>query len=223
MTSQDLFNSIEAGDLAGVDRTLTSEPLAIQARTAEGLTPIMVAAYWGQAEVLDRLLEVGADLDFWEAATVGATNRVSQLVNDQPQLVQSRSADGFTALHLAVFFGHPDTARVLIDAGSDVSARTTNAFDNQPLHAAAASSAAKSRLACVHLLLEAGAPVNERQSGGFTPLMSAAQKGDTPVAELLLAAGADAGLNDDQGQSAVDHAVNAGHTDLAAKMRTFMR
>ena len=222
MTSQDLFTSIEAGDLAGVDRTLSSEPLAIQARTAEGLSPIMVAAYWGQAKVLARLLEAGGDLDLWEASTVGATDRVSQLVNDQPGLVHSRSADGFTALHLAVFFGHPDTARVLIDTGSDVSARTTNAFDNQPLRAAAASSAVQSRLACVRLLVEAGAPVNERQAGGFTPLMSAAQKGDNPVAELLLDAGADPGLEDDQGLSAVDHAVNAGHTDLAAKLRTFI-
>ena len=219
MSYEDLFASVEKGDLDSVTRILSSDPLAIEARTPEGLSPIMVAAYWGQDEVLDRLVAGSGALDFWEAATVGATDRIRQLVGDDPDLAKARSTDGFTALHLAVFFGHPETARTLIDAGADVSARTRNAFDNQPLHAATASSKAESRLASVRVLLEAGAPVNERQAGGFTPLMAAAQNGDDLIVDLLLGEGADASLEDDEGLSAATHATKAGHPDIAVKVQ----
>jgi len=158
MSFEDLFKSIEEGDLDSVNRILSAEPLAIEARTAEGLSPVMVAAYWGQAGLLDQLVAVSGDLDFWEAATVGATGRIRELVNQEPELATAHSTDGFTALHLAVFFGHPETAQALIEAGADVSARTKNALDNQPLHAANASSNAQSRLASARALVEAGAP-----------------------------------------------------------------
>lgn len=219
MSYEDLFTSIQQGDLVSVNQILLAEPSAIEARTAEGLSPVIVAAYWGQVEVLNRLVEASGELDFWEAATVGATGRIRELVNDDPELVAAHSRDGFTALHLAVFFGHPETARALIDAGADVSARTKNALDNQPLHAAAASSVARNRLASVRLLLDAGAPVNERQSGGFTPLMAAAQSADEGVLDLLLAHGADTSIEDDEGLTAAAHATKAEHPEIAAKVQ----
>jgi len=218
--SDHLFTAIQQGDLTTVTQILAAEAGAIEARTAEGLSPIMVAAYWGEAEVLERLLEVSKDLSMWEAATIGATGRVRQLVDAQPDLVTARSPDGFTALHLAVFFGHEDTARFLIGAGADVLARTDNALANQPLHAATASSDADARSACVRALLEAGAEVNGRQAGGFTPLMSAAQNGDDIVVDLLLAAGADPALEDDAGLTAGSHAAKARHSMIAERLRT---
>jgi ankyrin repeat protein len=218
MSVDDLFTAIERGDLEGVSRILLDEPGSMQATTAEGLTPIIVASYWGQAAVLERLLDATDCLEFWEAATVGAGARVIELLDETPELITARSPDGFTALHLASFFGHPETVRALIDAGADVSARTTNALDNQPLHAAVAGGEARARLACARLLVEEGADVNGRQSGGYTPLMSAAENGDEDLAELLLARGADPTLEDDQGLSAVAHAEKAGHAGLAARI-----
>jgi ankyrin repeat protein len=218
VTFENLFASVESGDLAGVRQIISTDPAAIGARNAEGLSPIVFAMYWGRHDIVKELLRAAPRLDLWEAATVGATARVGELINADPALVESRSPDGFTALHLAVFFGHPETARLLIEAGANVSARTTNALDNQPLHAATAGNRTDARLAAVQLLLDAGAPVNERQSGGFTPVMSAAQNGDAPVLDLLLARGADPTLKDDEGRSAADHARTAGHETLAERL-----
>lgn len=218
MAFEELFASIEKGDLDAVDRIISANPEAIEARSADGLSPVVVAAYWHQPVVLAHLLEAATTLDFWEAATAGAADRVRELIAEDPGLVSARSPDGFTALHLAVFFGHPEIARLLLESGADVTARTTNALDNQPLHAAAAGEIT-GRVECVRMLLDASAPVNERQAGGSTPLMSAAQNGDGPVLHLLLERGADPSLKDDEGRSAADHADRAGHDVIARRLQ----
>jgi ankyrin repeat protein len=212
----DIFEAVQNGDLPTVRRIIDSDPEAIGAKTPDGLSPLIVAAYWGQPEILEYLRERGGELDFWEAVIVGDMRRVKTMIDADQGLITAHSPDGFTALHLAVFFGQPETARLLINAGANVLARTTNALDNQPIHAAVAGNKAGVRVASTEALVKAGAAVNERQSGGFTPLMSAAQNGDTEVARLLLAHGADPSLKDDQGLSAADHARTAGHPEIAA-------
>ncbi|MFN2487853.1 MAG: ankyrin repeat domain-containing protein [Acidimicrobiia bacterium] len=56
-------------------------------------------------------------------------------------------------------------------------------------------------------MIEAGAPANERQEGGFTPLMAAAQNGDERLADFLLSHNADPSVKDDQGRSSADVAA----------------
>lgn len=212
----DIFEAIQSGDLSAVRRITDADSDSINARSPEGLSTLIVAAYWGQSEILEYLRPRVADLDFWDAVILGDNQRVNELVAKDPELVMAYSPDGFTALHLAVFFGWPDIANLLINAGANVLARTTNALDNQAIHAAVAGNKAGVRVASTEALVKAGAAVNERQSGGFTPLMSAAQNGDTEVARLLLAHGADPSLRDDEGRSAADHARTAGHPEIAA-------
>lgn len=215
----EIFEAVQGGDLTAVQRIVDADPESVTARNAEGLSPLIVAAYWGQADIMGYLRQRTRELDFWEAVVLGDIPRVEQLIADDPGLLTAHAPDGFTALHLAVFFGQPETARLLIEAGASVLARTTNALDNHPLHAAVASSNASARLANTQLLLDAGAAVNERQSGGFTPLMAAAQNGDADLLRLLLAHGADPSIRDDQGRSAADIALSAGHTEIAAQLQ----
>ena len=85
----------------------------------------------------------------------------------------------------------------------------------QPLHSAAAGSHA----GIVQALLEVGADANARQSGGFVPLHAAAQNGDAATSELLLAHGADPSIGNDDGKTAADFAGDAGHEELARRLR----
>jgi uncharacterized protein len=122
----------------------------------------------------------------------------------------SYSSDGWTPLHLAAFFGHPALVSDLIAQGANVTARSTNALKNLPLHAAAAGKCRP----CVQALLLAGSPVNDQQHGGYTALHSAAQNGDVEMAKMLRAAGADARLNAGAGKSPIDLAREKGFDEL---------
>ena len=68
----------------------------------------------------------------------GDTARIEELLAANRSLVSTLSTDGWTPLHLAAFFGKTDAARLLLNKGAPVNARSTNAMQNMPLHAAAA-------------------------------------------------------------------------------------
>jgi ankyrin repeat protein len=102
-----------------------------------------------------------------------------------------------------------------VDAGAPVGAYTTNAFANQPLHAAAAGR----HLEVCRVLLAAGADVNATQHGGYTPLHEAAQHGDVEMVELFLSAGADPTIAVADGGLPADLADTAGHSDVARRLR----
>jgi ankyrin repeat protein len=163
---------------------------------------------------MEALLAADPDLDLFEASAVGRIDRVRAGIDDDHDSVRRSSPDGFTALHLAAFFGKPEVARMLLDAGASVDTYTTNELANQPLHAAAAGR----HLEVCRLLLAAGADVNATQHGGYTPLHEAAQHGDVEMVELFLSAGADPSIAVAEGTPA-DLAEAAGHPDVAKRLR----
>jgi ankyrin repeat protein len=68
----------------------------------------------------------------------------------------------------------------------------------------------------VESLLNCGANVNERQSGNWTALQSAAQHGDAAIAMELLRHEADRTALNAEGKNAARIAREAGHHELAA-------
>ena len=178
------------------------------------VSPILQALYVGRRDEVDALLAEMPELDLFEAAALGQTDRVAELVERDGSVVGARSPDGFTALHLAAFFGQADVARLLADRGADVDAVAENPLRVTPLHSAAA--ARQTEIA--RLLLEHGADPNARQEGGFTPLHAAAQNGDEELAKLLLRRGADPRAATDDGRGASRLAREAGHAELAQRL-----
>lgn len=134
----------------------------------------------------------------WEAACLGETPEVEAQLNAEPTLLNAFSADGFTLLGYACFFGQISIARFLVAQGANVNLPSANSFKVAPLHSACAIS--NTELAA--LLIANGADVNIKQQGGFTPLHSAVQNKSTELIHLLLNAGADPNAQNDKGVSA---------------------
>jgi ankyrin repeat protein len=164
-------------------------------RDGQGVSPAMHALYRGETEEAESLLP--DDPNVFEAAAFGREQPLAELLESDAGLARAFSGDGFTALHLAAFFGQSEAVRLLLDRGADPNAIATNEQVGpvQPLHSAAAAGGLDS----VRLLLEHGADVNARQGGGFTALHAAAANRDAKLARLLLAGGADPTAKTDDG------------------------
>jgi ankyrin repeat protein len=161
---------------------------------------LLEALYRGDHDTVEATLAERPDLTIFEAAAVGDSDRVRELLSLQPGSAADWSPDGFTALHLAAFFGRETVAATLLERGADVSAVARNPLRVQPLHSAAAGG----HTPVARLLLERGADPNARQEGGFVPLHAAAQARNEELYELLLASGADQDVATDDGRTAAD-------------------
>jgi uncharacterized protein len=157
----------------------------------------------GDLSRVASLVEADPSLAIFAAAILGDTGKLEEALAANRSLISALSSDGWTPLHLAAFFGKDDAARLLLNQGAPVDARSTNAMQNTPLHAAAAGGHA----AIVKLLIERGASVNARQHGGWTPLHAAAQNGDVEMARALVDAGADVQSRAENNQTPLDLAL----------------
>jgi ankyrin repeat protein len=155
------FEAIAAGDEEGLRELLEALPERAGERNAEGLSPVLHALYNGQAELVDVLLEANPALDVFDAAAVGRTRGVEDLLDAEPELSRAWSPDGFTALHYAAFFGQEDTAKILVERGADLRVVSTNPeIRVAPLQSAAAGG----HDSIVELLLEHGAELDDLES-----------------------------------------------------------
>jgi ankyrin repeat protein len=149
-------------------------------------------------------------MDIFTAAEKGELGTITELLAADPGLVKQHREDGWTALHLAAFYGQPAAVELLLARGADVARRSTNYMENTPLHAAVAGRHA----AVVAVLLANAIDVNASQSGGWTPLQGAAHNGDAKIVEMLLASGADPDAPSDNGETALSLATGKNYTEV---------
>lgn len=119
------------------------------------------------------------------------------------------SEDGaWTALIWAARAGSIDAIRVLLDAGADVNLARSSGddWDATPLqHAILARQPASAQV-----LLERGADLNRAPAGSMAPLLLAAGDTNPALVNLLLAQGADPGVENQRGYTPLSLAVSAG-------------
>lgn len=212
MNTTNMLNAVKAGDLAAVKALLKAKPALVNARDARGNSAVQIAVYWGKSDVLKLLLRRKPSMNVYEASAAGQLARVKLLVSAKPRLVHSRSQDGFTPLHLAVYFGHATVARFLLKHKPNINEKAHGQGAVTPLGSAAAGG----HTAICSMLIEHGADVNAQQEGGFSPLHSAAQNGNAELIRLLLNAGADKSAKTADGKLARELALAGGHVETAA-------
>ena len=150
---------------------------------------------------------------FLEAVTKGDQDSVEQMLSDDPTLVHARNANGVSAVLLAVYYGLPHIAHLLIARGvqpdifeasaTGMSGRIKELLETDPALANAYApdgfqglglASFFGHLDAVQLLLDHGAEVNSVSHNGqqVMPLHSAVAGGHLEIARLLLAHGSDA-------------------------------
>ena len=214
--SKALFRAVNEGDTELI-RLLPAAGANINAKDADGKTPLRCAAEGGRTDAVRLLLGIGADVpaalsngwgELHLAAAGGLTDRVRELLETGAD-VNARDEAGNTPLYQAASNGHINATRLLLAAGADVNAKNKDGWT--PLHWAAL----QDRTTALPALLEAGADVNAKDDGfGRTPLHRAAYWGCTNVVRLLLEAKSDINAKDKDGDTPLHCAVLEGHADL---------
>lgn len=209
---EEIFDAIRTGDRERAERILDEDPASASERDLQGISALLTAFYHRQPEIASSILDRDPELDIFDAAAAGELEQTRRLLDHDPSLVTAYSPDGWTALHLAAFFGHPDVVDLLIDRGAGIDMLSTS-MGNTPLQAATANGQA----GVVKRLIERDADIDYvTAQGGYTALHGAANGGYPEIAEMLLDAGADPSVTTDDGRTARDLAAARNHDDIVA-------
>ncbi len=184
-------------------------------RSENGETLFLYSLYRGKATCVDALRQRGG-LTLHEAAAAGDVARIEELIGQAPWTIQSLSADGWTALHLAAFVGRDAAVIRLLELGADAQ-QWARAFEtNLAIHAACAGR--RLGKAALAKLVEATGDPDITPKHGYTPLMEAASNGYADAIDVLLAAGADKTRKHPNGNTAADFAREKGHPELIERL-----
>jgi len=202
----------------------------------EGRMVVDVAAQAGRVDVLLRLEQAGAKVD-WRSTDLHSAALLEAVKRQDAEGVRRAIAGGArtnlqekdtqrTPLMLACLDGHADIVRLLLDAQADPHEHTKR--DEYPL----TNAVVRGHTEAVRALLEAGAETTlqyEPRSvpsgkhncvipSRFSPLADAVAGGHAEITELLLAAGADPNAVSRHGDSPLLAAVTSRHFDLARRL-----
>jgi uncharacterized protein len=215
VTDAAFIDAIKAGEYERVKAMVSAEPALIDARGRTGETAILTAVYHRQKEIVNLLVARGATLTIFEACAAGEVERFEALMRSENSPINQFSADGWSPLHLAAYFGHKKIAEILLAQGADVTARSRNSTGNTALHAALAGN----HKLVAGLLLGHGADVNAADAAGWRPLHLAAANNNIDVMSALIAQGADVAAPNGEGQTALSIAQEHNHREAAALLR----
>ncbi len=143
----------------------------------------------------------------------GDMDALTQKIEREPELLESRNALGKTPLHYAVTFAQKEAMEFLIEQGADVSAPDGTGLT--PLHVAAIIDVP----GAARLLVDAGAALEAKDNFGDTPMHSAAMHGSLRVLEFLLARGSDASAPNQEGLTPLDLARRHDQTETLERLR----
>ena len=130
---------------------LPREKAVTDVRTRDGVSLLLFCCYRGLERNREALLEIAPDLPLHEAVALGRTERVHEILRQDPWAANTLSADGWTPLHLAAFFHQNPSLYLLIEHGADAGLFARAVEQNLPIHAACGSGNAEAALALVPL------------------------------------------------------------------------
>ncbi|KAK2753368.1 hypothetical protein FQN55_003497 [Onygenales sp. PD_40] len=196
------------------------------APTWDGKTALHIAAERGNTNVVEVLVEYGADP---HASTIVYRRHTHSSIHPFDNPIRPASSLGFrnagggyesiqeedseAVIHFAASSGSENTVKLMLEYGADVNARTSQG--STPLHKALEAG----KEGIVELLIDAGADVNSPLLFARTPLHFVAGLGQEKVAAHLLRKGADRTKRDVFGSYPFQVAQRYGFESMAEMLK----
>ncbi|XP_067668176.1 serine/threonine-protein phosphatase 6 regulatory ankyrin repeat subunit B-like [Haliotis asinina] len=186
----------------------------INNKQRDGITPVMVAALYGQKDVFDLLVSNAADLTLLDdkdnsvlhyACEGGNTSIVQHLIRVCD--INQKRRDGRTPIMDAALYGQKDVFDLLVCNGADFTLLDDK--DNSVLHYGCGGG----NTSIVQHLIRV-CDINNKQRDGITPVMVAALYGQKDVFDLLVSNATDLTLLDDEDNGVLHYACEGGNTSI---------
>lgn len=171
--------------------------------------------------MLGRVLEHGVDPNLKEsrrgdpglvlALREHAMKAFDVLVNTPKIDLEAQSNNGDTALMIASYTGNLAAVIALLEKDVEV---------NKPGWTALHYAAAIGDCDIIKLLLDKSAYIDAESPNKTTPIMMAARTGQRAAVQLLMEAGADVSLKNEQGLSAADFAIRNEYPDIVKVLQS---
>jgi ankyrin repeat protein len=174
----DQFVGNAHGNLAVVKEILEKYPSIISADASWTETAIQAATQTGQVEIVNYLMDHGADYDICTAAMLGNMDCLEDFLAEDASMVNARGAHGIPLLYFPIIRGKLAVAEFLLQRGADPNAASPEGLT--PLHGAVLFN----QLKMAEWLLQHGVDANKKY-GGKTPLAMALEKNQVEMVEIL--------------------------------------
>ena len=184
-----------------------------------GASRLILAAEKGETETVRVLLDDGANVDsmhsgrsaLFYASMNGHLETVRLLLEHGAK--PNRGDMGVTPLHVSAERGHTKIVKHLLASGANPGIRWRQ-YGALPIHQACFNGWAETAL----VLLDAGDFLEERNKGGFTPLLLAARRGHDQVVAALLKRGANVEAVTDHHWTALHLSSYHGHEKVVSAL-----
>ncbi|XP_067661916.1 putative ankyrin repeat protein RF_0381 [Haliotis asinina] len=213
-----LLSACREGDVEVVKFVLSQNIVDVDSRGHRKKTPVLLAAEYGHKEVVELLVENGADLSLAYASgsnslhvacSRGRLKVVKYIISQNIVDINCRGLGKKTAAMFAAACGHKEVVELLFENGADLSLACGTG--SNILH----SACSRGRLEVVKYILSQNiVDINSRGGSKKTPAMTAAQYGHKEVVELLVENGADLSLVCCRGINILHLACSKGHLEV---------
>jgi ankyrin repeat protein len=187
----------------------------VETRNVYNDTPLLTAAKFGRVKVIEKLANIGADLEARNehnqtplhlAAGRGQVDAIETLIRLQADL-EARDEYNQAPLHLAAGRGQVDAIETLVRLKADLKAR--DKFNRTPLHLAVDNG----QVDAIETLARLKADLEARDDQGQTSLHLAANWGQVDAIETLARLKADLEARDEYDQTPLHLAAGRGQVD----------
>uniref|UniRef100_A0A914HEW9 T-complex protein 1 subunit eta n=1 Tax=Globodera rostochiensis TaxID=31243 RepID=A0A914HEW9_GLORO len=188
-----LFAALDGGDMEESNEILDGHPESVDARDEELRVPLHYAADCADLETFQRILNKFGFTPLLVSVMAGNLEVLESLIEQGAQL-DLLDRDGHSAVHWAVVCGQLDVLIALQRHGAPIA--LADVHGAHPLHYATVRSALEEEVppyraeAVLHVLLRHGAQLECADVDGRTPLLWAASDGNLPAFRSLVQKGA---------------------------------
>lgn len=209
---------LQEKDFTTIETLITQNPQILDEVNEQRQSGFMQIVYSFQPELIQKALSLKTNFTLHEAAATGKLEEVKKVLATRPELLNTYSPDGFTAISLAAYLGKKEVVVYLIAQNADPNKASNNASKVNALHAGVACNDAD----IVKLLLENGADANQPQMQGINAIHSATHRGNLAIVKLLVQHKVNVMAKTQEGKTALDFAEADGHQEVADYLRNLM-